>query len=92
MMLDALNIASHFPELGEAIAKMIESTLYVHTRLEKVISKLKGGLNERETNGTKDEEPPVIEMQELEKPAEQAPNEKEMFEVTEEEPEGPGKI
>lgn len=82
MMLDALNIASHFPELGEAIAKMIESTLYVHTRLEKVISKLKGGLNERESAGLKTDSPPVVELQELE---ETPTNEKEMFEVTEEE-------
>lgn len=82
MMLDALNIASHFPELGEAIAKMIESTLYVHTRLEKVISKLKGGLSEGGTKA-KSSEAPVVEMNEL---TEEKPNEKEMFEVSEEEP------
>ena len=88
MMLDALNIASHFPELGEAIAKMIESTLYVHTRLEKVISKLKGGLSEIKEEAEEEKvEAPVVEMGELtgkEPPA----NEKEMFEV-EEEPAAP---
>jgi hypothetical protein len=89
MMLDALNVASHFPELGEAIAKMIESTIYVHTRLEKVISKLKGGLREEQEETAA----PVVEMEELGAPAAPPaeapmapPNEKEMFEVTEEEP------
>jgi len=88
MMLDALNIASHFPELGEAIAKMIESTLYVHTRLEKVISKLKGGLSEiKEEAEEKEAEAPVVEMGELTGKTPSA-NEKEMFEV-EEEPTAP---
>jgi hypothetical protein len=89
MMLDALSVASHFPELGEAIAKMIESTIYVHTRLEKVISKLKGGLREEQEETAA----PVVEMEELGAPAAPPaeapmapPNEKEMFEVTEEEP------
>ena len=93
MMLDALNIASHFPELGEAIAKMIESTIYVHTRLEKVISKLKGGLREEQEEPTS----PSVDMTELTGPtgpgavppaSATAPNsnEKDMFEVTEEEP------
>jgi hypothetical protein len=83
MMLDALNIASHFPELGEAIAKMIESTLYVHTRLEKVISKLKGGLSE--TNSQNKPSAPVIEMGELSEEKLPTPNEKEVFEVSEDE-------
>lgn len=84
MILDALNIASHFPELSEAMARMIESTIYVHTRLEKVITKLKGGLREEDESGVA----PEVEMTEL-APAENVapapvPNEKEMFEVTEE--------
>lgn len=71
MMLDDLNIASHFPELGEAQAKALELNLYVSTRIEKLINKLKGGLKEEEEGA----EAPSVEM-----------NEKEMFEVGEEEP------
>lgn len=58
MMMEDLNIASYFPELGEAMAKLIESNNYVSTRLEKIIGKLKGG----ETGGPPEEEPPPIEM------------------------------
>jgi len=58
MMMEGLNIASYFPELGEAMAKLIESNNYVSTRLEKIIGKLKGG----ETGGSPKEEPPPIEM------------------------------
>lgn len=80
MMLDALNIASHFPELGEAQAKALELNIYVGTRMEKVISKLKGGLKEEEGGGG-EKSVPDIEMGELEqKPEEIA------FEVTEEMP------
>lgn len=74
MMLDALNIASHFPELGEVLAKALELNIYMGTRLEKVISKLKGGVK---TNEKQSPSPPNIEMEELSKPEETA------FEVTE---------
>ena len=79
MMLDALNIASHFPELGEAQAKALELNIYVGTRVERVISKLKGGLKEEETE--EEPTPPGVEMEELgggKGPEETA------FEVTEE--------
>lgn len=61
MMMDALNIVSYFPELGEAIGRLIETDSYVGTRLEKIIGKLRGGL--REDSG-KDEkpQPPSVEM------------------------------
>lgn len=75
MMLDSLNIASHFPELGEAQAKALELNLYVATRIEKIINKLKGGLKEEE--GGEESEAPSVEMKE-------APKEEEMFEVEEE--------
>jgi len=71
MMLDGLNIASHFPELGEAQAKALELNLYVATRIEKIINKLKGGLKEEGEEGA---EAPSVEMKE-----------EEMFEVEEEE-------
>lgn len=89
MMLDGLNIASHFPELSEAQAKALELNLYVGTRIEKIINKLKGGLKEE-----KEKTAPEVEMTELEQPAQQlnileqpkAPEQPEqtMFEVTEE--------
>jgi len=80
MMLDSLNIASHFPELGEAQAKALELNIYVGTRVERVIGKLKGGLKE-----DKDEKDspvaPDIEMEEL---GEKKGPEETVFEVAEE--------
>jgi len=64
MMLDALSVASHFPELGEAQAKALELNIYVGTRVEKVINKLKGGLKEDDQEG-EEPSPPDIEMDEL---------------------------
>jgi hypothetical protein len=79
MMLDALNIASHFPELGEAQAKALELNIYVGTRIEKVISKLKGGLKE-EAEEEEETQPPGVEMGELGG----GPTEETAFEVVEE--------
>lgn len=63
MMMDALNIVSYFPELGEAIGRLIETDSYVGTRLEKVIGKLRGGLREEEEKGgRKKPEPPSVDM------------------------------
>jgi hypothetical protein len=62
MMMDAMNIVSYFPELGEAIGRLIETDSYVGTRLEKVIGKLRGGLREDKEKGSKKPEPPSIEM------------------------------
>jgi hypothetical protein len=59
MMMDGLNIVSYFPELGEAIGRLIETDSYVGTRLEKIIGKLRGGLHEEE--GEKSQ-PPRVEM------------------------------
>lgn len=79
MMLDALNIASHFPELGEAQAKALELNIYVGTRVERVISKLKGGLKEEGEEEEEKPPPPDVEMGELSKGPEET-----AFEVTEE--------
>jgi len=78
MMLDSMNIASHFPELGEAQSKALELNIYVGNRIDKVINKLKGGLKGEEE---KEGGPPEIEMGEF---AAEPGKEKEMFEVTEE--------
>jgi hypothetical protein len=44
MMLDSLGLASYFPTLSEAINKSLESNNYVSTRLEDIISRLRGGV------------------------------------------------
>jgi hypothetical protein len=44
MMLDSLDLASYFPTLSEAINKSLESNNYVATRLEDIISRLRGAL------------------------------------------------
>lgn len=77
MILDNLNIASHFPELAEAQAKALELNLYVLTRLKTIINKLKGGLKGSEKS--KKNKTPSIEMEELITPK----SEKEIFEVEE---------
>lgn len=71
MLLDKLNIASHFPELTEVQSKVLEANTYVSIRVEKVISKLKGGLKE----DLEENDSPNIDMDELRK---------EVFEVSEE--------
>jgi hypothetical protein len=78
MMLDSLDIASHFPELTEAVSHMLETNNYVVTRLDKMVSKLKGGLKEEVKEEKKTEKAPNVEMGEI-----GTPKEKEMFEVTE---------
>lgn len=44
MMLDSLSLASYFPTLSEAINKSLESNNYVSTRLEDIISRLRGAM------------------------------------------------
>lgn len=87
MILDSLNIASHFPELGEATAKALELNIYVGTRINKIVEKLKGGLKEGEKEKEKEKMPPTVEMEELEAPGKKV--EEEAFEVAEETPPAP---
>ncbi len=44
MMLDSLGIASFFPSLSEATNKALESNNYISTRIEDIISKLRGSM------------------------------------------------
>ena len=44
MMLDSLGIASYFPKLSEAINKSLESNNYVSTRLDEILSQLRGSM------------------------------------------------
>lgn len=58
MMMDALNIVSYFPELAEAVGRLIETDSYVGNRIEKIIGKLKGGMREEKEKP----EPPSVEL------------------------------
>lgn len=44
IMMDQLGLSSYFPDLGEAMAKALESSQYISTRLENVLNKLKGSV------------------------------------------------
>lgn len=44
MMLDSLGLASFFPSLSEATNKALESNNYISTRVEDILSKLRGAL------------------------------------------------
>jgi hypothetical protein len=45
MMLDHLNMASLFPTLSEAINKSLESNQYISTRIDNILSQLRGTLD-----------------------------------------------
>jgi hypothetical protein len=44
MMLDSLGLASFFPSLSEATNKALESNNYISTRVEDILSKLRGSM------------------------------------------------
>lgn len=44
LMMDKLGIASYFPSLGEATRSALESNQYMFTRIEDILSKLRGSL------------------------------------------------
>jgi hypothetical protein len=44
MMLDSLGLASYFPSLAEATNKSLESNNYISTRVEDILSKLRGAI------------------------------------------------
>lgn len=45
IMMDRLGLSSFFPALGEAMSKALESNQYIGSRLEGVLTKLKGSMN-----------------------------------------------
>jgi hypothetical protein len=45
IMMDRLGLASFFPALGEAMGKALESNQYIASRLEGVLTRLKGSIN-----------------------------------------------
>jgi len=50
MMLDSLGLASYFPSLSEATNKALESNNYISTRLEDILSKLRGAMGSSEVD------------------------------------------
>jgi hypothetical protein len=54
MMLDSLGLASFFPALSEASNKAIESNNYISSRVEEIISMLRGTMETRELDLKKD--------------------------------------
>jgi len=55
MMLDSLGLAPFFPSLSEATNKALEANNYISTRLEDIISKLRGTMKTRDID-MKDED------------------------------------
>lgn len=76
MMLDTLGISSFFPSLAEATNKSLESNQYILTRVEDILSKLRGTMETNEIDLTS-ETPAPPEVEALKgKLSEQAENEK----------------
>jgi hypothetical protein len=76
MMLDTLGISSFFPSLAEATNKSLESNQYILTRVEDILSKLRGTMETNEIDLTS-ETPTPPEMEALKgKLSEQDENEK----------------
>jgi hypothetical protein len=60
LMMDRLGLAAFFPALGEAMSKALESNQYIGSRLEGVLTKLKGSITVPGADAWI--EPPVVEM------------------------------
>lgn len=50
LMMDRLGIGAFFPSLGESLRSALESNQYVSTRIEDVLSKLRGSIEHVETD------------------------------------------
>lgn len=50
IMMNTLGLSSYFPGLGEAMAKSLESSQYISTRLEDVLNKLKGSVESKDAD------------------------------------------
>ena len=63
MMLDSLGLASYFPSLSEAQNKSLESTNYISTRIEEILSQLRGATETKEIDlrGDKKETNPAVQ-------------------------------
>ena len=61
MMLDSLGLAAFFPSLSEATNKALDSNNYISTRVEDILSKLRGSIktNDIDLRGNTPEKPEV---------------------------------
>lgn len=58
MMLDHLGLASFFPSLAEATNKSLESNQYIATRVEDILSRLRGTMETKDLDLMNDQAPP----------------------------------
>lgn len=96
MMLDSLGLASYFPSLSEATNKALESNNYISTRIEDILSRLRGATHTKEIDlrGDEKETNPAVQhvKQNLSDAAEKEKARKEMRKQQENmELEGPAK-
>jgi hypothetical protein len=96
MMLDSLGMATFFPSLSEATNKALESNNYISTRIEDIISKLRGAMETKDIDlrGAEHEQDPAVQKikQNLTDSAEKEKTRKEMRKQQENmELEAPGK-
>jgi hypothetical protein len=57
MMLDSLGIASFFPQLSEATNKSLESNNYISSRIEQILTQLKGTIKHQQLDLTSEKAP-----------------------------------
>jgi hypothetical protein len=64
MMLDSLGLASYFPSLSEAQNKALDSNNYISTRVEDILSKLRGAMSTKDIDlkGGNAEKPEVANI------------------------------
>ena len=64
MMLDSLGLASYFPSLSEAQNKALDSNNYISTRVEDILSKLRGAMDTKDIDlkGGTSENPEVANI------------------------------
>jgi len=64
MMLDSLGLASYFPSLSEATNKALESNNYISTRVDDILSKLRGAMktNKIDIRGKEIDHPEVADI------------------------------
>jgi hypothetical protein len=100
MMLDSLGLATYFPSLSEATNKALESNNYISTRVEDILSKLRGSMKTKEIDldgGSDKETSPEVasiksnlqEAEEKEKARKQMRKDQEAAELTEKTKETP---
>jgi hypothetical protein len=60
MMLDSLGLASLFPSLSEALNKSLEANNYISTRVDDILSKLRGAVATQEKNPKPENDKPEV--------------------------------